>query len=167
MDIANRVSSEGQPGAQGGARGEEPRAESRPAINEEALPSQPPRQDSFSHHGVLIKCRLRGNRPHSSPRRACGDCPAFQAAPLRKWRVQSVAGYPNIQGDARWPGTRHLVQVTGSSSVSAPTSSLTVGHRPFSQKLSRQSGDTWERMGCPPCTPQQQPGHRGEVDGAP
>lgn len=122
---------------------------------------------SFSHHGVLIKCRLCGNRPHSSPRRACGDCPAFQAAPLRKWRVQSVAGYPNIQGDTSWPGVRHLVQVTGSSSVSAPTSSLTVGHRPFSRKLSRQSGDTWERMECPPRTPQQQPGHCDEVDGAP
>lgn len=62
---------------------------------------------SLSHHGVLIKCRLRGNRPHSSPRRACGDCPAFQAAPLRKWRVQSVAGYPGLP---QHPGRRQLAR---------------------------------------------------------
>lgn len=53
-----------------------------------------------------------------------------------------MAGYPNIQGDASCPRTRRLVQVTGSSSVSAPTSSLTVVTDP-----SPQSSPEWRHMG--------------------
>lgn len=156
-DIANRVSSEGQPGAQGGASrgGAQSQSPGRlqrggPVLTAAVLTAAEP----FSNHGVLIKCRLCGNCPHSSLDAHVGTVPPSKQHHWGSGGCRSVVGYPNIQGDASCLRKRCLVQATGSSSVSAPMLSLTVGHRTLSPKLSRQSGDTWEKMQRPPSTPQ-------------